>query len=37
MSFKVIGIFFVLKGMTLKEIKTMFQIKMAKLIKYSKI
>jgi hypothetical protein len=36
MSFKVIWIVFVLTGMTLKEIRTMFSTKMAKLIKYSK-
>jgi len=36
MSFIVIGIVFVLTGMTLKEIRTMFPIKMAKLIKNSK-
>jgi len=36
MSFKVIRIVFVLMGMTLKEIRTMFQKKKAKLIKYSK-
>ena len=35
MSFKVAGIVFVLQGMTLKEIRTMFPTKMAKLIKYS--
>jgi hypothetical protein len=36
MSFKDIGLVFMLTGITLTEIRTMFPIKMAKLIKYSK-
>jgi len=36
MSFTEIGIFFMLKGMTLKEIRTMFPTEIAKLIKYTR-